>query len=109
MDPFDEPMQVENQQCEASCYGMCDDDLSKYTAVWHVRPRMKDIPRGYRPFSYVTTLQVILCSYHYKRITSQYSNADKLPDIYGWDATDAITNLMFDHLEYTGIHSVSVS
>ena len=94
--------QEQVQRCAAAGYGVCDGSLLEHAAVWHVRPRMKDLAKGCGINE--TTLPVVLCSHHYKRITDQYSNGDKLPTMYGWDEADALDGLIGCHLEYTGLH-----
>ena len=92
------------QRCTAEGYGICEGSLTEHVVVWHVRPRMKDLAKGHAPCD--TTLPVVLCDQHYKRISDHYTdgNGNKLPAVRGWDEADALDGLIDSHLEYTGLH-----
>jgi hypothetical protein len=94
--------QAMDKQCEAAGYGVCDGHLTEHVVVWHVRPRMKDLAKGHTPCN--TTLPVVLCEHHYKRICNHYTDG-KLPAVPGWDKADALDGLIGCHLEYTGLQS----
>lgn len=93
----EEEKQVKN--CEADNYGKCGGYLSEHIVVWHVRPRSKDLARGYA--AYDTTLTVGICAEHFKRITFQHYGC--LPELYGWDKWDALDGLTC-RLDYTGFN-----
>jgi hypothetical protein len=80
--------------CEASLYEpCCQGQLSEYKVVWHVRPRMKDLAKGYG--FYDSTIQVMLCSEHHNAIAETNDMAvGKLPELYGWDEADALDGLV---------------
>jgi hypothetical protein len=91
----------QSKKCEAEYYGRCAGHLKEHDIVYHCRPRSKDLTRGHGPFD--QTKQVVLCDGHFKRIAADYEN--KLPELYGWDFTDALDGLTC-RLEYIGGHVV---
>ena len=85
--------------CEAMYYGMCSGKILPYTFVYHCRPREKYIKRG-TAAPYEDTLQVLLCEGHNNEIRQKNEN-NNLPELYGWDETDALDGVT-NNLTYTG-------
>lgn len=88
-------------KCEAENYGRCGGHLNEHELIWHVRPRSKDLTRGHG--AYDTTMKVFLCAEHVKRISSEFNDCGRLPELYGWDKWDALDGLTC-YLDYTGLN-----
>jgi len=82
-----------HEKCTASYLNRCSDDLQVYDVVYHCRPREKDLVRGHGPYD--DTLQVGICNYHYNKILANVPEDEErcLPEIYGWDECDALSDL----------------
>jgi hypothetical protein len=91
-------MSAASAECFAVNYGSCGGYLNTHCIDWHCRPRSKDLSRGHG--SYTDTTTVVLCDSHEKQIKEKNKN-NKLPELYGWDLTDALDGLTCD-LTYTG-------
>ena len=85
--------------CEAVCHGVCSGKITPHTFIYHCRPREKDINKGLAA-PYDDTIQVLLCEGHNNEIR-QKTEINNLPELYGWDETDALDGVT-NGLTYTG-------